>query len=57
MAKAKLNIGKRKRRAAYGKRGSGKTVPQDMTVIVLCDRGISSPKLWRQIRAQSPPRT
>ena len=27
-------------------------VPHDMTVIVLCDRGISSPKLWRQIRAQ-----
>ena len=27
-------------------------VPRDMTVIVLCDRGISSPKLWRQIRAQ-----
>ncbi len=27
-------------------------VPSDMTVIVLCDRGISSPKLWRQIRAQ-----
>ena len=23
-----------------------------MTVIVLCDRGIASPKLWRQIRAQ-----
>ena len=23
-----------------------------MTVIVLCDRGISSPKLWKQIRAQ-----
>ena len=28
-------------------------VPRDMTVIVLCDRGISSPKLWKQIRAQS----
>ena len=27
-------------------------VPQEMTVIVLCDRGISSPQLWRQIRAQ-----
>ena len=27
-------------------------VPQDMTVIALCDRGISSPKLWSQIRAQ-----
>ena len=27
-------------------------VPRDMTVIVLCDWGISSPKLWRQIRAQ-----
>ena len=27
-------------------------VPRDMTVIVLCDRGISSPKLWRQLRAQ-----
>ena len=26
--------------------------PHDMTVIVLCDRGISSPKLWSQIRAQ-----
>ena len=33
-------------------------VPRDMTVIVLCDRGISSPKLWQQIRAQSlPPAT
>ena len=30
-------------------------VPKEMTVIVLCDRGISSPKLWRQIRAQSLP--
>ena len=28
-------------------------VPREMTVIVLCDRGISSPKLWKQIRAQS----
>ena len=27
-------------------------VPEGMTVIVLCDRGISSPKLWQQIRAQ-----
>ena len=27
-------------------------VPEGMTVIVLCDRGISSPKLWKQIRAQ-----
>ena len=27
-------------------------VPQEMTVIVLCDRGISSPKLWKQICAQ-----
>ena len=27
-------------------------VPEEMTVIVLCDRGISSPKLWTQIRAQ-----
>ena len=32
-------------------------VPPEMTVIVLCDRGISSPKLWQQIRAQSLPRT
>ena len=33
-------------------------VPREMTVIVLCDRGISSPKLWKQIRAQSlPPAT
>ncbi len=32
-------------------------VPRDMTVIVLCDRGISSPKLWKQIRAQSLPPT
>ena len=30
-------------------------VPQEMTVIVLCDRGISSPKLWKQICAQSLP--
>ena len=30
-------------------------VPRDMTVIVLCDRGISSPKLWKQIRSQSLP--
>ena len=27
-------------------------VPQDMSVIVLCDRGLTSPKLWRQICAQ-----
>ena len=27
-------------------------VPKEMTVIVLCDRSIASPKLWRQIRAQ-----
>ena len=27
-------------------------MPRDMTVIVLCDRGISSPKLWQQIHAQ-----
>ena len=27
-------------------------VPEDMTVIVLCDRGLTSPKLWQQIRAQ-----
>ena len=27
-------------------------VPREMTVIVLCDRGISSPKLWQQIRSQ-----
>ena len=27
-------------------------VPREMTVIVLCDRGIASPKLWQQIRAQ-----
>ena len=32
-------------------------VPGEMTVIVLCDRGLNSPKLWRQIRAQSLPRT
>ena len=32
-------------------------VPHDKTVIVLCDRGIASPKLWRQIRAQSLPPT
>ena len=30
-------------------------VPGEMTVIVLCHRGIASPKLWRQIRAQSQP--
>ena len=27
-------------------------VPKEMTVIVLCDRGLTSPKLWQQIRAQ-----
>ncbi|MDE2683019.1 MAG: transposase [Chloroflexota bacterium] len=27
-------------------------VPEEMTVIVLCDRGIASPKLWKQICAQ-----
>ena len=27
-------------------------VPKEMTVIVLCDRGLASPKLWQQIRAQ-----
>ncbi len=27
-------------------------VPKEMTVIVLCDRGIASPKLWVQIREQ-----
>ena len=27
-------------------------VPRDMSVIVLCDRGLASPKLWQQIRAQ-----
>ena len=27
-------------------------VPKEMTVIVLCDRGLTSPKLWRRIRAQ-----
>ena len=26
-------------------------VPREMTVIVLCDRGIASPKLWKQILA------
>ena len=30
----------------------GPAVPQEMTVIVLCNRGIASPKLWQQIRAQ-----
>ena len=29
-----------------------RAVPREMTVVVLCDRGIASPKLWRQIRAQ-----
>ena len=33
-------------------------VPKEMTVIVLCDRGLASPELWQQIRAQSlPPAT
>ncbi len=32
-------------------------VTEGMTVIVLCDRGIASPKLWNQIREQSLPRT
>ena len=27
-------------------------VPEEMTLIVLCDRGLTSPKLWRRIRAQ-----
>ena len=27
-------------------------VPGELTVIVLCDRGLTSPKVWRQIRAQ-----
>ena len=27
-------------------------VPKGMSVIVLCDRGIASPKLWKQIREQ-----
>ena len=27
-------------------------VPEDMAVIALCDRGLSSPRLWQQIRAQ-----
>ena len=32
-------------------------VPREMTVVVLCDRGLASPKLWKQIRAQSLPPT
>ena len=33
-------------------------VPRKMTVVVVCDRGLASPKLWKQIRAQSlPPAT
>ena len=29
-----------------------------MTVVALCDRGLASPKLWKQIVAQSlPPAT
>ena len=31
-------------------------VPDEMTVVVLWDRGLASPKLWQQIRAQSLPR-
>ena len=32
--------------------------PKEMTVVVLCDRGLASPKLWKQIRAQGlPPAT
>ena len=27
-------------------------VPREMTVIVMCDRGLASPKLWKQIVAQ-----
>ena len=27
-------------------------VPREMTVVVLCDRGLASPKLWKQIRDQ-----
>lgn len=30
-------------------------VPQDMKVLVLCDRGLTSPKLWEQIRSQGWP--
>ena len=31
---------------------------REMTVVVLCDRGLASPKLWKQILAQSlPPAT
>ena len=26
-------------------------IPREMTVVVLCDRGLASPKLWKQIRA------
>ena len=33
-------------------------VPREMTVVALCDRGLASPKLWRQGLAQSlPPAT
>ena len=32
-------------------------VPREMTVVVLCERGIASPKLWKQIRAHSLPPT
>ncbi len=31
-------------------------VPREMTVVALCDRGLASPKLWKQILAQSRPR-
>ena len=27
-------------------------MPREMPVVVLCDRGLASPKLWKQIRAQ-----
>ena len=27
-------------------------VPREMTVVALCDRGLASPKLWRQVLAQ-----
>ena len=30
-------------------------VPREMTVAALCDRGLASPKLWRQVLAQSQP--
>ena len=31
-------------------------VPRETTVVALCDRGLASPKLWKQILAQSLPR-